>query len=544
MESSKIEHLEKLDMDSFVQLFPGIFDSFSETADGKYVFINNLSEDYSIWSREAVEYFGLPSMEMYGAGDIWLEHIAPEDRGKYIEEIKDLFTGKKYTHDIFYRARNKEGEYVSCSCRGRVICDSQGEIKYFVGTIINHEKEDAVDPVTGLYSHQSLLRYMDRFSQQNEAYVLCFLGIQRFANLNATYGFEMGNRILKELSNHMMVNKENCRVFRLEGTKFAILSHVEDTNREQMKEKFSHIRDYCKNQIVIDGNRVSADICGSYIEVDHPKTDINTVYNSVLYALDVAKKGNMQNLISVDQEFLSTNKNQLELLASIRNSIVPKVKGFFLTYQPIVDSNTEKIMGAEALLRWKDENGIVIPPDVYIDWLEQDPLFYDLGKWILKTAMTDMLPVVKQQPDFTININLAYPQLQRENFNEDVVRIINEVGFPPENLKLELTERCRVLDKEQLRNRVAFFKSLGIHTALDDFGTGYSALTLMVSLPVAQIKIDKDYVKDIVSNKEKQILIRAVTSCANDLEKQICVEGIEEKDTADFIRKNYKTTYF
>ncbi|MCR5546097.1 MAG: EAL domain-containing protein [Lachnospiraceae bacterium] len=541
---SKIENLEQLDLDALVKYFPDIFNSFSHTADGKYVFINNLQEDYSIWSKEAVEFFGLPSMEMKNAGEIWLEHVAPEDKKRYMDDVTALFNGEKDVHDMYYRAMSKDGEYVTCSCKGMIIRDDDGKPKYFAGTIVNHEKEDTIDPVTGLYSHQSLLRQMATFSHDNRKYFLTFLGIQRFANINATYGYEMGNRILKEFASHLMQNKQHCMIFRLEGTKFAILSEAEMVGVVQADTKFNRVHDYAKNEIEIDGIRIPVDICGSGMYVEKPSMDINTVYNSVLYALDIAKKENRQTLLAVDEDFFSQNEKRLLLLAKIRNSIHPSIKGFFLTYQPIVDSKTEEIKGVEALLRWKDETGCVIPPDVYIEWLELDPLFYELGNWILKTAMTDMLPFVQEQSDFIVNVNLAYPQLQRTDFNENLVRILQECQFPAKNLKLELTERCRVLDKEQLKNSVAFFKSLGICTALDDFGTGYSALTLMVNLPVDQIKIDRSYVHDIETNKEKQVLIHAVTECANGLGKQICVEGVETEGAADYIRKNFSTTYF
>jgi len=535
---------EKLDIDFMGRKFPELFEAVSDTADGKYAYIGNITNDYSVWSKEAVEYFGLPGTFMKNAGEVWASHIAPEDVAEYLKDIQALFKGEKSEHNMFYRARNKYGEYVTCSCKGRLIRDDDGNPRIFAGTIVNYEMNDTIDSVTGLYTHNNLIQRMENFSKEGKKYYLALTGFQRFSYVNSTYGYKFGNKVLKAISDIMIYEKREGYLFRTEGVKLAYLIESKYVDYDEFLQRCARLKKYAKEGISINGINVSLELCSSVIYVDNPQLDVNAVYNSAIYALAQAKEENRQTALLVDDNYFEGNKRQIELLSKIRGSIKDNQKGFFIVYQPIVDAASEKITSAEALLRWQDEKDGIVWPNRYIGWLEQDTLFYELGNWIIKKSLEDMLPVVKKNPDFIININLAYPQLQRPEFEEELVKIINEVGFPMGNIKLELTERCRVLNLEYLKHYVEYFNSLGIRTAIDDFGTGYSALNLMVELPVNQIKIDKSFVDNIQTDSAKQSLLKAITTCADELKKQVCIEGVESEELACFLRDNYKVTFF
>ncbi len=534
---------ERIDIEAIQRHFLELMDAFSTSLDGRNVFICNIPENFSIWAKEAVEYFGLPDTRMYNAEDIWEEFIAPEDRERFRQSIEEVFSGKTDKHEIYYRVRNKDGFYVTCVSKGRLIKEN-GKPKFFAGVFINYDLNDKIEPITGLYSHPVLLKVMEDFKRESKHYYLVLMGIQRFSFVNSNYGYSFGNKVIKAIADVMLYGRREGYVFKIEGAKFAYLIESEYISSEEILNKTNRLREYVKDNLIINGSKINLEVCTSLIKVDNPKIDVNAVYNSAIYALEQAKEENRQSTIIVDDEYFEGNKQHLELLSKIRRSIYNNQKGFFMTYQPIVDASTEEIIGAEALLRWQDDQDNIVWPSRYIGWLEQDALFYDLGKWILRTSLIDMLPVIKENPDFIISINLAYPQLQRPEFDSDLIAIIDEVGFPKENIKLELTERCRVLNLDFLRNKVLFFNSLGTKTAIDDFGTGYSALSLMLELPVDQIKIDKSFVDNLVTNTAKQSLLKAVTTSANELGIHVCIEGIENKELADFLRNNFKITCF
>ena len=141
-----------------------------------------------------------------------------------------------------------------------------------------------------------------------------------------------------------------------------------------------------------------------------------------------------------------------------------------------------------------------------------------------------------------ININLAYPQLQRGDFKADLSRIVEELDYPAKNLKLELTERCKLLNMSLLLELMIFFNTSGYQTALDDFGTGYSALNLMTDLPITQIKIDRSYILNVENDPAKQSLLKAIVGCASELGKGVCVEGVENAQMRDFLLAHYPIT--
>ena len=224
------------------------------------------------------------------------------------------------------------------------------------------------------------------------------------------------------------------------------------------------------------------------------------------------------------------------MLHAIRGSITRGYEGFYLLYQPVVDTKTEKMIGAEALLRWENDRYGTVPPDEFIPVLEKDPLFPDLGEWILREAILAAKQMIKRVPEFVINVNLSYSQLEKPDFVDSVLHILNALDYPPEHLCLEVTERCRLLDMKMLENVIVGLKSRGIRIALDDFGTGFSSISIIKDLPVDVIKIDRSFVRNIEENDIDLDIVKNVTDLAAIFEAKVCVEGIETTGMRDMLR--------
>lgn len=150
-----------------------------------------------------------------------------------------------------------------------------------------------------------------------------------------------------------------------------------------------------------------------------------------------------------------------------------------------------------------------------------------------------MRNVIKNFPNFILNVNVSYPQLLNKGFKENLKRIVSEHNFPGKNLCLELTERCRLLELNVLKNEIEYFNSLGIEVALDDFGTGFSSLSLLSKLSVKHLKIDSEFMKNIENNKKNIIIVKAITQCAKELGINVCVEGIENRKQDEFVKKTF-----
>ena len=518
------------------KLLDALFCSFELVSEGTYVYVCDMKYDYSRWSRNAVDKYGLPSEYMYGAGDIWENRIHPEDRAAYHKGIDEIFSGKASGHDMQYRARRATGEYDVCTCRGVVIRDQAGEPEYFAGAIRDHGIQGQIDTLTGLRNQYGFFEDLDGCIRRNTGVSVVLFSISRFSEINEIYGYHFGNIVLQYFARSVYELTGNTgHTYRIDGTKFAVISGT--LSVPEMREKYHRIRTYFREDFQVDGRKILLDLnCGA-VRVDHFDIDSQTVYAGLNFAYEKSKNSRQGDMVEFRNNLNAENYRRLEMLYAIRASIPRAFDGFYLLYQPVVDAETERIIGAEALLRWKNERYGTVPPDQFIPVLETDPLFPELGKWIIKEALLTAKQCLSLNPEFVIHINLSYTQMEKPDFADMVLRLLRELDYPAENLCLEVTERCRLLDMDFLKNVVASLKSRGIQVALDDFGTGFSAASLIREIPFDLIKIERGFVTTIEKSEKDRLLIGSIVDLASIFGAKTCVEGIETERVRDILRK-------
>ena len=528
-----IERKKKLDK---------LFECLSVIAEDTHVYLCDMKYNYSKWSKTLVETFGLPSEYMIDAGTIWEEHIHPDDRQVYHDGIESIFAGESAGHDMQYRACKPNGEYEVCTCRGIVIEDEEGNLEYFGGSIRNHSEQRQIDTLTGLRNQYGFFEDLSYYINNHIEITILLVGIGRFAKINELYGYKIGNLILQKAGRSIMQFIGNKgKTYRLDGTKFAVISTTKKP--EEMIESYDELRQNMLRGIRIDDDNIILEMFAGMIHLDDFNTDDQTVYACLNFAFDESKETGHGEIVEFKGASGKDEKQSIEKLYTIRNSITHGFEGFYLLYQPIIEAKTEKIIGAEALLRWKNDEYGMVPPDSFIPILEKDTLFPALGEWILKTALEAALNFVKLLPNFVINVNLSYSQLEKGDFVEIVKSVIDSSRYPAEQLCLEITERCRLLDMGLLKNTMIQLKSDGIRIALDDFGTGFSSMGLVKSLPFDTIKIDRSFVQKIEEDEREKKLVNKFTEVASLYDAKVCVEGIETSGMADILR-NYSVHSF
>lgn len=522
-----MEEVYKIKLDS-------LYEAFSILADGAYTYIADIKHNYSRWSKKAVEYFGLPGEYMEDAGNVWMENVHPDDRAAYAESINEIFSGKVSEHNLQYRARTKDGKYIVCTCRGVVIRDEHGEPDYFGGTIRNNDTLSYFDDISNFRSLYGFLEDLQSAQWKGDEIQIMLIGINEFSRLNDIYGYTFGNRVLQEFSR--MIDTEAHGMgewYRMDGTKFAIVckkASVDDLKNLYKRIQYNSIHDF-----MVDGNRVVLSFVAGAINLDSLDVSSETVYSCLRFAYYESKNNHLGELFVLKNNVSDDKRFAIERINVIRNSIVNNCEGFFLCYQPIVDATTEKIIGAEALIRWKNDEYGVVPPVQFVDVLEQDNLFPELGKWILRTALVDAKKFLARYPGFIVNVNLSYTQLEKSDFVEDVLAIIEDVNFPPQNLCLEITERCRLLDMGLLKDIFTRLRKHGIKVALDDFGTGFSSIGVLRELPVTTVKIDRSFVMNIEKNNSDQNTVRFISELADSFSSSVTAEGIETPEMREFL---------
>ena len=523
-----------------------LFEVFEDASIRRYVFMNNINTNVSRWSKNALEDFDGLDEYMEDAGAIWADHLHPDDRELFLQEMEMLFSGKKEFFDLDYRAKNKYGEYVMCTGKGKILADEQGNPEYFVGTIENHGIMDNIDAVTNLYNIYEFWNCIRKLNASGHDAIILLVGINNFSDINDNYSYAFGNKVLRAVANMLRRRIGGMEsVYRMDGVQFALC--LTDYSEEDVNRLYKELQKAARHDIYVGDTRIALSLSAGAVALDK-EYDEFTIQTSARYAYTKSKHENHGELVFFEYSLLKDNKKNMEFMSAIRNSISNQCDGFYLCFQPIFDARDEKLIGAEALLRWCKEPYGEVPPGVFIPWIENDPLFWDLGNWILRQAMVEGKALLEKYPNFILNVNLAYPQLAHTDFVDKVKEIVEEVGYPTQNLCLELTERCRQLERDYLQNTVQQLKDYGIKIAIDDFGTGFSSLSLLSELPIDTLKIDRGFVCDIQTNESNQAIVKAVTGCAEDLNVHVCMEGLEDREMIDFVKRydvySYQGFYF
>ena len=513
-----------------------IYEAMAMIAEGCYVYVCDVRYDYSRWSERAVDYFGLPGKYMYNAGKIWEEHIHEENREAYAEQIAAIFEGTGVGHDMQYRARRADGTYVVCTCKGIVLRSVEGEPEFFVGSIKNNESIGTVDTLTGLKNLYGFFEDLKGVFWQHKWSTILMIGATGFDDINDVYGYSFGNRVLQSLGRYLEgIFAGRGVVYRMDGTKFCILTS--ELTLLEIENLYKVISEKHSHDFYVDGKHLSLSLNAGAVVLDNFEISKETAYSCLRYSYYQSKLRKLGELVVFEDTLNDENRQMVEKINVIRNSITENCAGFYLCYQPIMDAKNETLKGFEALVRWRNEEYGSVPPMQFIPVLEQDSLFNELGTWILKTAMLDGLDLLKRYPGIVINVNLSYTQIEKRDFVSEVIGLLEETGFPPENLCLEITERCRLLDTALLKNMFAAFRAKGIKVALDDFGTGFSSLGILRELPVDTVKIDREFVKNIENSESDQNTVEFISGLANAFAAEVCVEGVETESMRDFLRQ-------
>lgn len=361
------------------------------------------------------------------------------------------------------------------------------------------------------------------------------IGLDQFSHINVMYGAAFSDKILNCAAQELLrLLRGKGYVYRLSGAKFVI--SFKNVSKEELQKIYDEIVEAFENTEV-EGKKIPLKVSAGAIFMEPYMKETNAVRSRLTYALNHSRLEHHGELVIFNDEVCGSDENQFELIGVIHQCATHNFEGFRMFYQPIADTKTGKIRGMEALLRWELEPYGMVSPGVFMEWLEQDPCIFDLGNWILRTALTDVQKLRKETEGFFVNVNVAAAQLERREFRSAVMNILKETGAKPEELCLELTERCRDLDIHFLRGEVEFFHSQGIKIALDDFGTGNSSLSLALELPFDELKVDMSFIRDIKQKPQNQAMVQSIVDYARRTNTETCIEGIEDKEVSDYIEK-------
>lgn len=521
------------DMDG---IFPELVKQMASLAKKSYYSITNLKSGITWWSESTLEYFGLEQNYTAIGKEKTKRELHPDD----VETFKYCFGRRVEGNDLDksweYRVKDG-GKYNRFNAMSRMISDNEGKPLLLITRFVNYGLSDEVDTVTGLRTEAVLTRQLNKYISEGRRGVLLKVNLDQFSHISVMYGAAFGDKVLNCVA-QLLINilHDNSNIYKLSGVKFVLA--LGDIPRKKLREIYEKIEDAMENNVEVEGKKIPLRISAGAVYIEPYMTDSNAVRSRLTYAVNHSRYEHHGELVIFNDEMGGKdNQHQFELIALIHQCATSDFDGFKLFYQPIADTKNGTIRGMEALIRWEKEPYGIISPGIFMEWLEEDPCIFDLGNWILRTALNDIKKVRDELPGCFVNVNVSAAQLERREFRQSVMNILSETGARPEELCLELTERCRDLDVDFLKGEVDFFHSKGIKIALDDFGTGNSSLSLALELPFDELKVDMSFIRDIKDKPQNQAMVQSIIDYAKRTKTETCIEGIENREVDDYIKK-------
>lgn len=505
-----------------------LFEAYANCSEHYMIYMCDMETNVSRWSKYAVDYFGLPDEYMSDLPSIWVPKIHPEDRHIFTEDIAEVFSGKKDEHSCEYRVTTATGDYVWVHCTGQVIRDENGRPDLFAGTIAHFGTDTKYDSGTNLLSLSAFRSDLKKLAGQTDLqYGLLMIGVDDFKRINDDYGFSFGNAVLKRIASIITAVKcVGMKIYRLDGDKFAVLyPRAERKDLEDFSERLNSIM---TKQLDIGNHKIYLTFSTGALVVTEEQRDEDFVFSDLEYALETAKKSRKGKIVFFSEELYEEKKKNQKILETMLEDIRNGFRGFTVFYQPQMGAEEKRLFGAEALLRYTNEElGGNIPPSVFIPLLEKANQMLAIGKWVLTRALEQMSEWEEGGIQHYISVNVSYLQFRAPEFKQYVVDELKRLNYPPEMLILELTESCSIADTNELADTLQFLEEHGILTSLDDFGSGYASLGVLRTLPVDWVKLDYSFVSRLNESERDRSIIKHIINLCRDNEINVCIEGIE-----------------
>lgn len=519
-----------------------IVEAIDQNLDNSYTWVTNLKEHESWCSTKVKEYFGLSAQIFYEFEQLIKEMIHPQDQEEYQEKMNRWLKGMDLDSELGSRIRGKNGIYSMFTFHAKAICDENHNPEYLVIIIKNENIFPDIDPQTDLYSYARYVKDLERGIKREEKLAILQIQVEGFNTFNLIYGLDYSGELLRAIAHKFIFMMDMDKaVYRLECERFVFI--LKKAGREDLIDFEQQVRHALGNGIMVDGKTISFKMSSGAILLENYRGDSSSVRGQVAYALDHSVRKHQGQLVIFNDEVQTSRGVDFTLMKAIHQSVQNNCEGFYLEYQPIVAAKTGEVVGAEALVRWKHEPYGVVPPGMFIEWMETDPSMYDLGNYVLRTALMEMKNLLILKSDFFVDVNVSVKQLERPEFRGEVLKILADTAFPADHLCMELTERCKDFPLDKLKQEVEFFQSYGIRVAMDDYGTGSASSSIVMNIPMDEIKIDMSFIRNIMDNIKNQEMVRSILYFAGKSNMTTCLEGVESEELRNYLQ-NYNATWF
>lgn len=387
-------------------------------------------------------------------------------------------------------------------------------------------------PNRGLYNDrlQQLISLNDRMPMR---FAICFIDLNRFKDVNDTLGHHVGDELLLEVSKRLKLNlRKYDTVARMGGDEFAlILRNVKPEKARGIAEGL--LREI---EVPINAGGHKLFVSGSMGIAMFPEhgDDLQMLLKKADVAMYAAKRAGSHLEFYTDSHEVFT-RDKLALTHDLREAI--EHDQLELYYQPKYDTVEQKVVGVEALLRWNHPTEGFISPLSFVQLAEHSGLIHALSRWVIQRAFLDSFELNRNGIDISLSINLSAYYLQDSKFESDISELLHRLNIDASKIIFELTESAMFINSAKTSGLLRWLTDLGFRISVDDFGTGYSTLTNLRRLPISELKIDRSFVGNIVSDNEDASIVDAMIGLGASLDIEVVAEGVETQEVLEVLKK-------
>lgn len=507
------------------------------TPAGDLVYVNEaarqfflIGPDDPIGSNTVFDIFDTANLEY------WTTSIVPE-----------LESGKVWQGEI--EIANRTGKSLPVSAVANVHRDTSGRAEVIsitardmteraeLETRLEHQATH--DPLTGLPNRALLVDRLSvalaRLGRRGGFVTVLFVDLDRFKVVNDGLGHATGDELLQLVAHRIEATlRPDDTVARFGGDEFVIICEdlIDEAEAEHIAQRISTA---ISEPAVIGSSEVVVSVSIGISSVTDANEDPDQVIRDADAAMYVAKQNGRARWEIFDLELRSRATNRLTIEGELRRAL--QLDQFELLYQPVVDIATSRVVGAEALLRWRHPVRGTLTPADFLDVAEDTGLILPIGDWVLAQSCEQMRPWLAVPGSFRVSVNLSARQIDDTGLVSRVDEIIATSKIQPEQLILEITEGTLMRDATQSRATLAGIRQLGVGLAVDDFGTGYSSLAYLQRYPVDVLKIDRSFVSGLGHQDGDEAIVEAIISLAQALDLATTAEGVETEAQLDILRR-------
>ena len=396
------------------------------------------------------------------------------------------------------------------------------------------------DQLTGLFNRHYMQSYMhsvfNRAQRYRKKVALIFMDLDNFKHINDTLGHKAGDEVIKQTAERISSQlRGSDAAARTGGDEFTVLlENLEENSHAEIVA--SKIVNVFQKPFTINGQQVHTTISAGISIYPDDGDSHDQLMQCADIAMYQAKENGRNNYCFYSLEMRQSSEKQMIISHHLRYAL--EKNELTILFQPKIDVSEGRIVGAEALLRWHNDELGHISPNVFIPLAENMGLINDIGTWVIDNACREAVlwqEISKEK--LQISINVSPQQFRTGTLLKAVKNALAMSGLPRDRLELEITESLLVQDSDKPLSILTDLNKNGISLALDDFGTGYSSLSYLSRFPLQVLKIDRIFIRDLEENKNSRALVDAIIAMAQSMNLEIVAEGVENKEQLDFLKK-------